>query len=71
MQYHYLRCTGKSPSFKCSECSRKYESKTGLNYHMTSAHGAPPMEEVKVGGSMCLLVQISDFLKSQCAIKLY
>ncbi len=50
MQYHYLRCTGKSPHFKCSQCSRQYESRTGLNYHMASSHGTHPVEEVKVGG---------------------
>ena len=43
MQYHYLRCTGKSPLFKCSQCSRKYESRTGLKYHIASTHVAPPI----------------------------
>lgn len=50
MQYHYLRCTGQSPHFKCPQCSRRYESRTGLNYHMASNHGTNPIEEVKVRG---------------------
>ena len=52
MQYHYLRCTGKSPQFKCDHCPRKYESRTGLNYHIANHHDSTLVEEVKVSGGV-------------------
>ncbi len=48
MQYHYERCTGNAPRFKCDQCDRTYESRTGLNYHMASSHINEPSEDNKV-----------------------
>ena len=36
MTYHYVRCEGVCERFSCPKCSRVYESRTGLNYHMAS-----------------------------------
>ena len=56
MQYHYERCTGNAPRFKCQQCSREYESRTGLNYHMTSSHLHEPSEESRVRENIMLSV---------------
>ncbi len=54
MQYHYERCTGNAPRFKCDQCGRTYESRTGLNYHMASSHLNEHSEDNKVCMYVCL-----------------
>ena len=46
---HFIRCAGKSPEFKCIQCNRSYESRTGLNYHNASFHSNESTpEDIKV-----------------------
>ena len=43
MTYHFIRCAGNTPMFRCTHCPRSYESRTGLNYHMASSHCDEPL----------------------------
>ena len=75
MQYHYVRCAGAAPTFKCSFCSRSYMSKTGLNYHQLSAHHhhGDTTEEVRERcrwtSTECSQHEAGRFICSNCVLR--
>ncbi len=70
MQYHYERCTGNAPQFKCDQCERTYESRTGLNYHMSSSHINESNEDNKVNIFINLIAfqNSAEFLVFICTV---
>lgn len=73
MTYHFIRCAGNSPMFRCTHCPRSYESRTGLNYHMASSHCDEPLllDEVYLPYSSPIDRAMAEYGRGSCSWQNY